>query len=105
MTSSRMIRVDIERRRQRVVIRHRERRAVREYTARTTQAELADRQQVPFDLQLRESPGPGAQWAGAPFDVALQIAFLLLEVLGPEEQAFGPDDAIVFRHLSPPLRA
>ncbi len=90
------LRADIHRRRQRFVLRHGKRSAVRKYSARAPQAELAYGQQVALDLQLGEAPRMRTQRRGAPFDPALQIALLLLEVLGPQKQPFGPDDAIVF---------
>jgi hypothetical protein len=36
-----------------------------------------------------------AQTARPPLDVGLEVPFLLLEMLRPQEQALGPHDAIV----------
>ena len=50
-------------------------------TARALQSELADREQIALDRQLRESPGMTAQRRAAPFDEALKVAIVLLKVL------------------------
>ncbi len=75
------LRADLERRRQRLVLRHREWRAIGKHAARAAQAELADGEQIALDLHFGEAPGIRAQPGDAPFQVSLQIAFLLLEML------------------------
>ncbi len=77
------LRADLQRRRQRIVIRHRERRAVGKDTPGPAQAHLADREQVALDLELREAPGIRPQRARPPFEQRFQVAFLLLEMLRP----------------------
>ncbi len=89
------IRTDFERRRKWFVVRHGERRAVRKHTARPAQTELADGEQVAFDLELREAPCIRAQRAGTAFDPGFEMPLLLLEMLGSQEEPFGPDDAVV----------
>src|SRR6185369_9152707 len=88
------LRADVERRWQRLVLRHREGRAVGKHAARAAQSELADREQVALDLELGEAPRMRAQRCGAAFDPALEMPLLLLEMLRPEEEPLGPDDAI-----------
>src|SRR6185437_12852796 len=96
---------DFERRRQRIGLRHGERRAVGEDTPRPPQRELADREQVALDLQLHESPGIRTQRANAALYVVLEVALLLLKMLRAQEQPFGPDNSILLGHLGLHLRS
>src|SRR3990170_4530290 len=89
------LRIDVERRRQWLVFRHAERRAVRKHTGDPTQPQLADREQIAFELELRHTPRMAAQRMAAVFDVALEITVVLLQMLGSQEQTLGPDDLAV----------
>ena len=86
------------RRRQRVVVRHAERRAVREDAGKAPQADFADLQEIPLELDFREAPRVRNERGRPGLDVPLEIAILLLKMLGLKEQPFRPDDAVVGRH-------
>ena len=62
------------------------------------QAELADAQKIPLDLDLGEAPAVRDERLAPRLDVALEVAILLLKVLRLEEQPLGPDDFVVGRH-------
>ncbi len=89
---------DVQRRRQRVAGRAVERGAVREHAARASQRQLAELQQRLVDRDLQESVAVRAQDSRALLELRLQVPVVLLEVLGLEERALGPDDPIVPGH-------
>src|SRR5450631_4504778 len=89
-----------ERRRRRIAIRDRERRAVRKDTSRPPNRQLTDREHVAVEFELVEAPAVGAQRTGSALDIGLEIPLLLLEVLRAKEQALGPDDLATIRHES-----
>ena len=89
---------DVDRPRQRVVVGHAKRRAVGEHPCDTPQRDLADRQQVALELDVGETPAVGDERMAPSLNIALEIALLLLEVLGLQEQALRPDDSVVVRH-------
>ena len=90
--------IDIDRRRQRIVVRQPERGAVGEYAGEVPHTELADGKQVALDLDIRESPAVAREGAATRFDVALEIAILLLEMLWLQKQPLRPDDFVMDRH-------
>ena len=92
------VRTDVDRRRQRVVVRHAEGGAVGEHAGEATQADLADLQKIPLELDFREPPAVRDQRLAPAFDIPLEVAILLLKMLGLKEQPFRPDDAVVSRH-------
>ena len=67
--------------------------------ASTPQPDLADAQKIALELDLGEAPAVRDERPAARLDVALEVALLLLEVLRLQEQPFGPDDAVMGRHL------
>ena len=79
------IRGNVDRRRQRVVGRHPERRAVREHPFETPKPDLADLQEVALELDRGEAPAVGHQRLAARLDVLLDIPVLLLKVLRLQE--------------------
>src|SRR5882724_2329655 len=87
---------DLERGWQWMVIRHPERGAVRKNAGGAPQGEFADRQHVALDFELDEAPSMAAQGLAARLHVALEIALLLLKVVGLEKQALRPDDLVEF---------
>jgi hypothetical protein len=92
------VRADVNRLGQRIVVRQPEGRAVWKHSRRVPQASLADAQEVGFELELGEAPAVRHERLTAALDVALEIALLLLEMLGLQEQPLGPDDAAMRRH-------
>jgi hypothetical protein len=92
---------DVDRRRQRVVFGHPERRPVGKHAGRTPQPELADAQEIPLDLDLGEAPAVADERLAPRLDVALEMAILLLKVLWLEEQPLGPDNLVIDRHSRP----
>src|SRR5690606_32534572 len=90
--------VEIERRRRAIVIGNVERRAVREHAARARDRDLADAEQGAIELELREAPAVRRERTAARLDVRLEITVMLLKVLRPEKQPFGPDDFVIPRH-------
>ncbi len=81
-----------------IVIRHSERRPVWKHAGGATQRELADAQQVALELDFGEPPAMRDKSLASSFDEPLEVAILLLEVLGLEEQPLGPDDLVMSRH-------
>ena len=90
---------DVDRRGQRIVFRHPERRAVGKDAGRAPQAELPDAQEVALELELGEAPAVRDERLAARLDVALEVAILLLEMVRPQEQPLGPDDLVEYRHV------
>jgi hypothetical protein len=79
---------DVERCRKRIVVRHAEGGAVREDTGGAAKGELADRQQIAFELVLGEPPAVRREGVAPRFDESLEVAILLLKMLGLEEESF-----------------
>ena len=77
-----------------------ERRAVLQNAAAGSHGEAAGGQQLAVDLQFGESPGMGPEAVDASAHQPLDIAVILLEVLGTEEHALRPDDLVVPGHDS-----
>ena len=78
-------RVDIDGRRQRVVVGKLKGRAVGKHAGRAAQGDLADGQQIALELDRRESPAVWDQRLTATLDITLEIALLLLKVLRLQE--------------------
>jgi hypothetical protein len=89
---------DLERRRNRIVVGHAEGGAVGQHATRATHRNSSGREQVALQLELRKAPAPGVQGGRPDLELALDGAFLLLEVLWPQEQAFTPYDPVVDGH-------
>src|SRR5205807_2689785 len=94
---------DVDRRRQRIVVGQLERRAVRKYARKTAQRRFADAQQIALELDLGEPPAVRHEGTTSCLDVALNVALLLLEMLGLQEQPLGPNHPVMRRH-SPLIR-
>ena len=92
------VRGDVDRRRQWIVVRHPEGGAVRKDPCQAPQPDLADLQEVAFELELGEAPAVWHESLASRLDVPLEIAVLLLKVLRLQEQPLGPDDAVMGRH-------
>src|SRR5262249_28745386 len=92
------LRIDLKRRRQRMIVREAKRCAVRKYTRGAEQTQFTDSQQIRFELEIEEAPPMPPQRQGADVDVALEVALLLLEMLGAKKQTFRPDDLGEARH-------
>ena len=85
-------------RRQRRVVRHGEGRAVRHHADGAPEADAALLCQVAVDLEHREPPRIGRDVPDTILQQILEIAIVLLQMMRPQEQAFGPDDLTVPRH-------
>ena len=88
----------VQRRRYRRIDRNIERRPVGHQAGDPRQSDLSQLQQLLVELDLAESVGIGEQGPGAPFEQALDVALLLLEMVGAKEDALRPDDLVVERH-------
>ncbi len=77
---------------------HVERRAVRHDPGGRAHGELAERQHVGVEVELRQPPAERAHGPGAGAHQAVEVAVLLLEVLRLEEQAFRPDNLVLPVH-------
>src|SRR4030095_4247138 len=75
-----------------------------EDTPRRSYGDLADRQKLMIELELLESPRVGSQRHASPLDEGFDVAIVLLEMLGPNEEALRPNDLVVRRHLLLRLR-
>src|SRR5262249_2268326 len=89
---------DVDGRRQRVVVGQLKRRAVGKHAGETPERRFADAQQIPLELDFGEPPAVRREWTTSRLDVALDVALLLLEMLGLQEQSCGPDPPIMRRH-------
>src|SRR5262245_33869865 len=69
-------------------------RPVRHDPARRGERELAERELWLVDRERHEAPVVRGEGPGAPFHPRLEVAILLLEVLGLEEQPLRPDDLV-----------
>ena len=82
-----------------------ERRAVRQDAGGGADRELAERQQVGVELELRQAVAERAQPGRAAADQPLEIALLLLQMLRLQEQPLRPDDLVLPAHLQVPAYA
>src|SRR5262249_61635484 len=83
---------DAQRRRKRIARGAIERRAVREHAARRPDGQLAELEERVVDRQLDESVAVRPEGSRALLQLRLQMAVVLLEVLGLEKRALGPED-------------
>ena len=81
---------------------NREGRAIGQHTRRFGDCDLARPQQAGVEAQRLKAPPVPDQPAHRRPHQALGIAILLLEVLGPEEHALGPDDSVLEGHGAAP---
>ena len=89
---------DVERGGRRIVVGNAEGRAVGQQTAGGGDGDLAQRQRLPVQNQLRHAPVIRAQVAAGLPDEGFEIAILLLEVLGTQEHPLGPHNLAVPAH-------
>src|SRR5690606_22934108 len=90
--------VQIDGRRRAIVVWNVERCAVRKDTPRAFDRDLADAELARVELQLGETPAVVTQRTAAAFDPGFDETVLLLEMMGLQEQALGPDDPVLPRH-------
>jgi hypothetical protein len=86
------------RQRQLVVQRQHERRPVRQHAAARLQRQLAKGELLVVELQAGEAPRIRAQARHARLQLRLQVTVMLLQVLGLQQHALGPDDFTIPRH-------
>ena len=94
---------NVERRRRRQLVRNGEWSAVRKDSGRAENAELAKAREILVDGDRREAPGIRLDTVDAGPDVRVEIAFLGLKVLRPEEHAFAPGYAVLTGHAQAPV--
>ncbi len=75
-----------------------ERRAVRHHAGGATNGEFALLGQVRVDLELREAPGIRRDIAHALLQQMFEIAVVLLQMMRPQKQTFGPENLAVPGH-------
>src|SRR5262249_38279670 len=75
--------------RQRIVLGHPKRRAVREHTGNAAQSDFPDAQKIALEFDIGEAPAVGNQRLTARLDVALEVPVLLLKMLRLKKKPFG----------------
>ena len=90
--------LDIQRRRRRIVGGDVERRTIRQHAAGADDGQLALGQQGIVQLQLGKAPAARQERAAAAIHQGFQVAVVLLEMLWPQEHAFGPHHAVIPGH-------
>jgi hypothetical protein len=90
--------VDVDGRRQRIVVGQTEGSAVGKDAGQPAHAELADTQQIALDLDVGKPPAVAREGAAPRLDVTLEVPVLLLEMLRLQKQPLRPDDFVMDRH-------